>query len=133
MMPWRTVLTVVMMAAVVNVLADQQQPPPPPPKESIVTKLLRIAGLTVAPTQMRGPGDDVPAGDIWIVTLDQRAPRPLTTDGGYRSPLVAADGTNLRPQSRRPRPSDCERGAAGSRAEGPWRPEAGRVRSGNEG
>jgi len=93
MMPWRTVWTVVLMAAFVNVLADQQQPPPPPPQESIITKLLRIAGLTVAPTQMRGPGDDVAAGDIWIVALDQRAPRSLTTDGGYRSPIVATDGT----------------------------------------
>ena len=90
MKPWR-VATVVMVASFVTALAGQQQPPPP--KESIITKLLRIAGLTVAPTQMRGPGDEVAAGDIWIVALDQRSPRGLTTDGGYRSPIVGLDGT----------------------------------------
>src|SRR5215467_10641340 len=65
-MPQRRVAIVVMAASLATAAAVQQQPPPPPPKESIVTKLLRIAGLTVAPTQMRGPGDEVAPGDIWI-------------------------------------------------------------------
>ncbi|HEX2457949.1 MAG TPA: hypothetical protein VHI99_29905 [Vicinamibacterales bacterium] len=87
----RRAVTIVMIASLAAVTAAQQQPPPPP-KESIITKLLRIAGLTVAPTQMRGPGDEVAPGDIWIVALDARAPRALTTGGGYRSPIIGPDG-----------------------------------------
>jgi hypothetical protein len=61
--------------------------------QSLIARLLRIAGLTAAPTQMRGPGDDVESGNIWIANLDQRTTRALTSDGGYRSPVFSpADG-----------------------------------------
>ena len=59
-----------------------------PPKETLVQKLLRIAGLTAAPSQMRAPGDPEP-GDVWIVSLQDRQARALTQDGGYRSPIFA--------------------------------------------
>ena len=62
----------------------------PPPKESLVQKLLRIAGLTAAPSQMRAPGDPQP-GDIWIVSVQDGARRALTHDGGYRSPIFSPD------------------------------------------
>ena len=58
------------------------------PKETLVQKLLRIAGLTAAPSQMRAPGDPQP-GDIWVASVQDRSPRALTTDGGYRSPIFA--------------------------------------------
>lgn len=61
--------------------------------ESLIDKLLRIAGLTAAPSQMRGPGDEVESGSIWIANLDQRTTRALTSEGGYRSPVFSpADG-----------------------------------------
>ena len=59
--------------------------------ESLVDRLLRISGLTVAP-QTRGPGDEGEAGNLWIVDLDRRASRALTADGGYRSPVFAPGG-----------------------------------------
>jgi hypothetical protein len=59
--------------------------------ESLLTRLLRIAGLTAAPSQMRAP-EDAAAGDVWIVTLDEGAAKALTQGGGYRSPIFAADG-----------------------------------------
>lgn len=63
----------------------------PRPKETLVQKLLRIAGLTAAPSQMRAPGDPQP-GDVWVVSIQDRRPRALTTDGGYRSPIFAPGG-----------------------------------------
>jgi hypothetical protein len=59
----------------------------PRPPESRLSKLLRIGGLTAAPSQMRGPADDIAAGDIWIVDVDRRVARALTSEGGYRSPI----------------------------------------------
>ena len=60
--------------------------------ETLVQKLLRIAGLTAAPTQMRGPADEVEPGNIWIAPADKGAAKALTTDGGYTSPLFSPDG-----------------------------------------
>src|SRR5215813_11936908 len=59
-------------------------------KESLIQKLLRIAGLTATPSQMRGPAETVSEGNIWIVQIDEGAPKPLTNDGGYRSPVFSA-------------------------------------------
>jgi hypothetical protein len=64
-----------------------------PPQETLIARLLRISGLTAAPSQMRGPADEVLAGNIWMVPIGGGAPRALTTDGGYRSPVFATDGT----------------------------------------
>jgi hypothetical protein len=57
--------------------------------ESLVEKLLRVSGLTLAPTHVRGPGDEIEAGNIWIVNLDRRSASALTVDGGYRSPTFS--------------------------------------------
>jgi Tol biopolymer transport system component len=62
--------------------------------EPLVDKLLRIAGLTAAPAQMRGPGEQVDAGRIWIANLERRTVSPATPDGGYRSPVFSpTDGS----------------------------------------
>jgi hypothetical protein len=54
--------------------------------ESLVQKLLRIAGLTASPSQMRSPGEAEP-GNVWIADLDRHTTKALTTDGKYRSPV----------------------------------------------
>src|ERR1700730_14861451 len=74
-----------LVAAVAGVSGVTAQAPRPP--ESVLSKLLRIAGLTAAPSQMRGPADDAAVGDIWIANVDGRSARALTSDGGYRSPI----------------------------------------------
>ena len=77
------------MAAMILATGLLAQTPRPP--EPLLSKLLRIAGLTVAPSQMRGPADNAAVGDIWIASVDRRSLRALTTDGGYRSPIFVND------------------------------------------
>jgi hypothetical protein len=84
-----TALIVLLLAA------GQQAKPPARPREPLLTKLLRIAGLTAAPSQMRGPADDAAVGNIWMVSIDRRDGRALTTDGGYRSPIFLPNGSTL--------------------------------------
>jgi hypothetical protein len=64
--------------------------------EPLLDKLLRVVGLTAnPPAQTRAPGDEMDGGDIWLVTPGEM-PAPLTSDGGYRSPIfVPADGSLL--------------------------------------
>ena len=80
----RMATSLIVAMAVASGLSAQQAPRPP---ESVLSKLLRIAGLTAAPSQMRGPADDAAVGDIWTVNIDGRSARALTSDGGYRSPI----------------------------------------------
>ena len=63
--------------------------------ESLIEKLLRVAGLTAAPGQMRGPGDTVEFGDVWIASTDGAARNALTSGGGYRSPIFAPTGESI--------------------------------------
>jgi hypothetical protein len=57
--------------------------------ETLIEKVLRVSGLTLAPTHVRDPDDGIKPGSIWIVSLDRRTTRALTTDGGYRSPTFS--------------------------------------------
>jgi len=63
-----------------------------PRQQTVVQRLLRIAGLTAAPSQLRGPDDAIKPGNLWISNLVDSSRAPLTTDGGYRSPVFARDG-----------------------------------------
>jgi len=57
--------------------------------ETMVERLLRVAGLTASPAQMRGPGDDIGAGDIWVASPGAGAPVALTSGSGYTSPVFS--------------------------------------------
>jgi len=60
--------------------------------ESVVEMLLRVAGLTASPAQMRDPQPD--PGNIWVVSPGVTPPTSLTSGGGYRSPVFSpVDGS----------------------------------------
>jgi hypothetical protein len=62
--------------------------------ESVLEILLRVTGLTASPALMRGPGDEVDPGDIWVVSPGGAPPTALTSGGGYRSPIFSpVDGS----------------------------------------
>jgi hypothetical protein len=63
--------------------------------DTLIDKLLSIAGLTAAPAQLRGPGDEVSVGNIWIADLERRTATALTADGGYRSPIFSLADENV--------------------------------------
>ena len=67
----------------------------PPPKKSFLATLLRIAGLTAAPSQMRGPDDAIRDGNVWLVGVDGSGARALTTGGGFRSPVFSIGDNSL--------------------------------------
>lgn len=61
--------------------------------ESLIEKLLRVAGLTAAPGEMRGPEDGGRnVGDIWTVNANGSGRSALTSGGGFRSPIFAPAG-----------------------------------------
>lgn len=50
----------------------------------------RALGISKTPSAMRGPDDPTLSGDIYLIAVDGSAPRRLTSEGGYRSPVFAA-------------------------------------------
>lgn len=80
----------------------QQTPPPakqssaPAGKtESFWHKVLRVSGIAQSPSTLRGPGDEVRRGQIWIRDLATGQTRKLTTTGGFRSPVFLPEGNDI--------------------------------------
>lgn len=63
--------------------------------ESMLSRVLAALGITVNPGQIKAPGDPYANGDIYLAQPGQGAAQPLTTDGGYRSPVFGRDGETL--------------------------------------
>jgi WD40-like Beta Propeller Repeat len=60
--------------------------------QSLIRKLLRIAGIT-AGGAVRGPADEVVLpGNIWIADLTEGTRRAVTNSGRYRTPVFSGDG-----------------------------------------
>lgn len=59
------------------------------PPETFWEKAARVAGFSSNPSALRGPGDQVGEGDVvlWFRAGKTPVRRPLTQDGGYRSPI----------------------------------------------
>ncbi len=80
-------LGVIMLTAMVAVPGNASP-------DTMFRKLLRVLGLTANPGQMKGPGDDLGPGDIWVVSPGG-TPAPLTAGGGYSSPIFSPANGSL--------------------------------------
>ncbi|HEY6391211.1 MAG TPA: hypothetical protein VIX89_08040 [Bryobacteraceae bacterium] len=83
-------------AAVAAVLAAAQTSPPKKPKKQVswLVSLQRFLGISATPAGLKGEDEaDPQPGDIWVTGLSGGdTPRPLTSDGGYRSPIFGGGG-----------------------------------------
>lgn len=67
--------------------APREQPKPAPRRETFWQRALRILGISVTPSALKGD-DDALTGDVWLADLLTETSRRLTREGAYRSPLV---------------------------------------------
>jgi hypothetical protein len=63
--------------------------------ESFWHKVLRVSGIAQSPSTLRGPGDEVQHGQIWISDLAAGQTRKLTATGGFRSPVFLPEGDDI--------------------------------------
>jgi hypothetical protein len=77
---------------------QQPQPPKPPARpprtETFWEKVLRISGISVTPSAMKGDEDGL-TGDVHVLDLTVKTSRRLTFNGGYRSPIFLPGETSL--------------------------------------
>jgi hypothetical protein len=63
--------------------------------ESFSDWLLRFLGIADTPSTLKGPGDEVKTGQLWLRTLGSNATRPLTRAAGYRSPVFLPGSADI--------------------------------------
>jgi len=81
-----TILLTVTLAAATPRPTPTATPSPAVP-ESFLSGVLRFLGVSHDPSSLKGPGDEVVTGQLWIADLSSKSTRKLTSNGGYRSPV----------------------------------------------
>jgi len=86
-----------LLTLVVNTVSGQAQknaPPAAPGKQTASTsfteKLLKFLGISDSPGTLKGPGDEVTSGELWLADLQAKTTRVLASDEGYHSPIFLA-------------------------------------------
>lgn len=88
------------LTLLLSLLAQTPKASSPTPRsagksESFLDKVLRITGISATPNTLKGPGDEVRTGEVWLANLDAKDTRKVSSSGGYRSPIFTADGDIL--------------------------------------
>ena len=75
----------------------QENPPPakPKPQSSFTDRVLKFLGISESPGTLKGPGDEVVSGELWLADLQAKTTRALTSGGGYRSPTFLAGNKDV--------------------------------------
>lgn len=58
-------------------------------------KVLAFLGISPTPSALRGPGEEIETGNIWIVDRIKNTQWQVTKEGGYRSPVFLPDDKNV--------------------------------------
>lgn len=56
-------------------------------RTSFTEKLLNFLGISDSPGTLKGAGDEVSSGQLWLADLNSQTTRALAPDEGYRSPI----------------------------------------------
>ncbi len=62
---------------------------------SFTDKVLKFLGISDNPGTLKGPGDEVTSGEVWLADLQASTTRPLTSGDGYRSPIFLSGGSQV--------------------------------------
>ena len=63
--------------------------------QSFWATVLRVTGISATPSQLKGPDDEVQAGDIWVAYLARKTRLRVTRQGGFRSPVFLAGDEHI--------------------------------------
>ena len=65
------------------------------PRTSFTERLLKFLGISASPGTLKGPGDEVTSGQLWLADLQAKTTHPLTSSEGYRSPIFFAGNKDV--------------------------------------
>ena len=64
-------------------------------RTSFTDRLLKFLGISNSPGTLKGPGDEVTSGGLWLADLQARTKRALTSGEDYRSPIFLAGNNEV--------------------------------------
>ncbi len=67
----------------------------PKPPTSFTERLLKFLGISDSPGTLKGPGDEVTSGELWMANLQAGTTRVLTSSEGYHSPIFLAGNKDV--------------------------------------
>ncbi len=65
------------------------------PRTGFTDLVLKFLGISASPGTLKGPGDEVTSGQLWLADLQAKTTRQLTSSEGYRSPIFLAGSKDL--------------------------------------
>ena len=89
----------ILLAVLINASSGQDQKSTAAskqkPQASFTEKLLKFLGIADSPGTLKGPGDEVSSGELWLADLQAKTTRPLASGEGYRSPIFLEGNKDL--------------------------------------
>jgi hypothetical protein len=67
----------------------------PKPRTSFIEKALKFLGISDSPGTLKGPGDEVTSGQLWLADFQAKTTRQLTSSEDYRSPIFLAGNKDV--------------------------------------
>jgi hypothetical protein len=83
-----------LMVSTASGQVQKNVPPAAPGKQkastSFTEKLLKFLGISDSPGTLKGPGDEVTSGELWLADLQAKTTRVFAASEGYHSPIFLA-------------------------------------------
>lgn len=92
----RSIACGLLLTLLVSAASGQTQSNAPPAASkkkastSFTEKLLKFLGISDSPGTLKGPGDQVTSGQLWLADLQTKTTRALASSDGYHSPIFLA-------------------------------------------
>ena len=64
-------------------------------RTSFTERVLRFLGISDSPGTLKGPGDEIVSGELWLADLQAKTTRALSAGDGYRSPVFLASDKDV--------------------------------------
>jgi hypothetical protein len=65
------------------------------PRTSFTESVLKFLGISASPGTLKGPGDEITSGQLWLADLQAKTTRQLTFSEEYRSPIFLVGNKDL--------------------------------------
>ena len=88
-------LLLLLLASLASGQAQKNATPTKQAPTSFTEKLLKFLGISDSPGTLKGPGDEVTSGELWLADLQAKTTRALAPSEGYRSPIFVAGGREV--------------------------------------
>lgn len=89
----------ILLTLLISVSSGQEQKNSPAgqskPSTSFTERVLKFLGIANSPGTLKGPGDEVTTGELWLADLEDRTTRRLTSSAGYRSPIFLPESNDV--------------------------------------